>query len=72
MLTQASTLPIDCLKSPYELRRLQALHELNLLDTAPSDAFDRITRMAARLFGVAVAAVSSTGKSPVFQRHVRS
>jgi EAL domain-containing protein (putative c-di-GMP-specific phosphodiesterase class I)/GGDEF domain-containing protein len=58
MLTQASTLPIDCLKSPYELRRLQALHELNLLDTAPSDAFDRITRMAARLFGVAVAAVS--------------
>lgn len=31
-----------------EARRLQALRKLNLLDTPPSEAFDRITRMAAR------------------------
>ena len=30
-----------------EARRLEALNKLNLLDTPPSDAFDRITRMAA-------------------------
>lgn len=49
-----------CPGVPQEARRLQALHELNLLDTAPSDAFDRITRMAARLFDLPVAAVSLT------------
>ena len=49
-----------CAPSPYELRRLSALHELNLLDTAPSEAFDRITRMAARLFKLPIAAVSLT------------
>ena len=53
-------MPVDCLKSPYELRRQQALNELHLLDTAPSEAFDRITRMAARLFNLPVAAVSLT------------
>ena len=49
-----------CAPSPYELRRLSALRELNLLDTAPSEAFDRITRMAARLFKLPIAAVSLT------------
>jgi len=46
--------------APHELRRLQALRELQLLDTPPADAFDRITRMAARLFDLPVAAVSLT------------
>lgn len=45
-------------KTPDEMHRLQALHKLNLLDTAPTDEFDRITRLAARLFNVTVAAVS--------------
>jgi EAL domain-containing protein (putative c-di-GMP-specific phosphodiesterase class I)/GGDEF domain-containing protein len=43
-----------------EARRLEALYKLNLLDTAPSEAFDRITRMAARLFDLPIAAVSLT------------
>jgi EAL domain-containing protein (putative c-di-GMP-specific phosphodiesterase class I)/GGDEF domain-containing protein len=48
----------DYPRSLDEIHRLQALHKLNLLDTAPADAFDRITRMAARLFNVPLAAVS--------------
>lgn len=60
MPTEHATTSRDCLKTPYELRRLQALRELHLLDTPPSDAFDRITRMAARLFNLPVAAVSLT------------
>jgi EAL domain-containing protein (putative c-di-GMP-specific phosphodiesterase class I)/GGDEF domain-containing protein len=43
-----------------EARRLDALHKLNLLDTPPSEAFDRITRMAAKLFNLPIAAVSLT------------
>jgi EAL domain-containing protein (putative c-di-GMP-specific phosphodiesterase class I) len=53
------------MNSPYdaslrEAGRLDALRQLELLDTAPSEAFDRITRMAARLFGLPIAAVSLT------------
>jgi EAL domain-containing protein (putative c-di-GMP-specific phosphodiesterase class I)/GGDEF domain-containing protein len=51
---------LACLDTPDEVRRLHALRELHLLDTAPSEAFDRITRMAARLFDLPVAAVSLT------------
>ena len=43
-----------------EAARLEALHRLALLDSAPSEAFDRVTRMAALLFGVPFAAVSLT------------
>ena len=43
-----------------EAARLDVLHKLNLLDTAPSEAFDRITRMASRLFQLPIAAVSLT------------
>ena len=43
-----------------EEARLDALRRLNLLDTAPSEAFDRITRMASQLFGLPIAAVSLT------------
>ncbi|MFC5510079.1 ATP-binding protein [Massilia jejuensis] len=42
---------------PDEERRLQALRTLNLLDTAPEERFDRVTRLAADLFGVPVAMV---------------
>ncbi|CAN7206731.1 EAL domain-containing protein [Pseudoduganella sp. LjRoot289] len=49
------------LSSPLnEAKRLDALYKLNLLDTPPSEAFDRITRMAARLFKLPIAAVSLT------------
>ncbi|MGK6324325.1 EAL domain-containing protein [Sphingomonas sp. DT-51] len=40
--------------------RLNALYQLNLLDTSPSESFDRITRMASQIFGLPVAAVSLT------------
>jgi EAL domain-containing protein (putative c-di-GMP-specific phosphodiesterase class I)/GGDEF domain-containing protein len=43
-----------------EAERLDALQRLNLLDTPPSEAFDRITRMAAQVFRLPTAAVSLT------------
>lgn len=58
MLKEIVVAPGRNADTPYELRRLQALRELQLLDTPPADAFDRITRMAARLFNLPVAAVS--------------
>lgn len=45
-----------------EAARLDALYQLKLLDTPPSEHFDRITRMAAQIFGLPVAAVSLTDK----------
>ncbi len=44
----------------YERERLFALKQLNLLDTPPSESFDRITRMASQLFNLPIAAVSLT------------
>lgn len=41
-----------------ETERLAALHRLDLLDTAPEPAFERITRLAADLFNVPIALVS--------------
>lgn len=46
--------------SSYEQKRLYALRQLNLLDTPASESFDRITRMASKLFDLPVAAVSLT------------
>jgi len=43
-----------------EEARLGALHQLGLLDTSPSEAFDRITRMAGQIFALPIAAVSLT------------
>lgn len=45
-----------------EAARLDALHQLKLLDTPPSEHFDRITRMAAQIFGLPIAAVSLTDR----------
>jgi ribonuclease BN (tRNA processing enzyme)/DNA-binding response OmpR family regulator len=41
-----------------EERRIQALHELGILDTAAEERFDRCTRIAAALFDVPIALVS--------------
>tara|TARA_R110001599_G_scaffold74304_1_gene204985 strand:- start:1776 stop:3575 length:1800 start_codon:yes stop_codon:yes gene_type:complete len=46
-----------------EQDRLFALRQLNLLDTPPSESFDRITRMASQLFGLPIAAVSLTDQN---------
>ncbi|HSP06582.1 MAG TPA: PAS domain S-box protein, partial [Acidobacteriota bacterium] len=47
---------------PDEARRLQALQDLKILDTPPEERFDRITRLAARLFSVPVAYISLVDK----------
>jgi diguanylate cyclase (GGDEF)-like protein len=41
-----------------EPKRLDTLRALNILDTAPEERFDRLTRLARRLFGVPIALVS--------------
>lgn len=46
-----------------EQERLFALRQLNLLDTSPSESFDRITRMASQVFGLPIAAVSFTDEN---------
>jgi PAS domain S-box-containing protein len=43
---------------PEEAHRLQVLLNLNILDTPPEERFDRITRLASRLFDVPIALVS--------------
>jgi len=43
---------------PDEFLRLQALARYAVLDTMPEEAFDRLTRLAARLFGVPYALVT--------------
>ena len=43
-----------------EAARLNALRDLHLLDTPPSDSFDRITRMASKLFDAPVSTISLT------------
>ncbi|RZM32059.1 MAG: GAF domain-containing protein, partial [Sphingomonas sp.] len=45
-----------------EEARLDALYKLNLLDTPPSESFDRITRMASQIFSLPVSAVSLTDR----------
>lgn len=64
VLPQAAmnTLTNPSLLAPLSLEaaRLDALRRLDLLDTPPSEAFDRITRMAAHLFDLPIAAVSLT------------
>lgn len=41
-----------------EATRLETLRSLNILDSSPEERFDRLTRLARRLFGVPIALVS--------------
>jgi GAF domain-containing protein len=41
-----------------EKERLYQLRSAGILDTPPEERFDRVTRMARRLFGVPIALVS--------------
>jgi hypothetical protein len=47
----------------HEAERLKALRRYNILDTQPEAAFDRITALAARLFGMPIALVSLIDES---------
>jgi PAS domain S-box-containing protein len=46
-----------------EPERLAALHRYNILDTSPEAAFDRITKLAARLFNMPIALISLVDES---------
>jgi diguanylate cyclase (GGDEF)-like protein len=46
-----------------ELQRLDALYSLNILDTAPEERFDRITRLAAGIFNCAHATITLVDKN---------
>ena len=50
------------MRNENEEARLDALQKLNLLDTSPSESFDRITRMASQIFGLPISAVSLTDR----------
>lgn len=52
----------DPMTEAHEAARLDALHRLDLLDSPPSETFDRITRMASQIFDLPVAAVSLTDR----------
>jgi diguanylate cyclase (GGDEF)-like protein len=43
---------------PDEVRRIATLRELQVLDTPPEERFDRLTRLARRMFDVAIAHVT--------------
>jgi GAF domain-containing protein len=45
-------------KPENEAARLKALHDLGILDTFPEERYDRITRLAQRLFDVRIVAMS--------------
>ena len=49
---------LDPTLPPDETQRLAVLLNLNILDTAPEERFDRITRIAARMFQVPIALVT--------------
>lgn len=49
---QAPLIPQD------EAKRIATLRAYNILDTSPEERFDRITRLAKRLFDVPIALIS--------------
>lgn len=52
------TLPEDVGRALHDADRLAVLHELHVLDTPPDIDFDRISRLAAAMFGAPFAQVS--------------
>ena len=60
----ADILPLD------EAKRMAAVRRYNILDTPPDGAFDRITALAARRFGVPIAIVSIVDEDRIwFKSH---
>ena len=62
---KAVALPAD-LPAEEEERRLQALRRYDILDTPPDGAFDRVTSIAARLFGVPIAIVTLVDRDRIW------
>jgi len=57
---QIAAKPVD------DVSRLQTLRSLNILDTAPEERFDRLTRLAKALFDVPMASVSLVDENRVW------
>lgn len=53
-----------------EMARQRALDELALLDTPPEERFDRVTRLAQQLFGVAGSAINFVDRDRVWSKSV--
>jgi hypothetical protein len=51
-----------------EEERLAAVHRLGLLDTAPEERFDRVVRLAQRLFDVQIVAVNLIDEDRQFSK----
>lgn len=63
-MTDASIIPAD------EPRRLAAVRRYDILDTPPDGAFDRITALAARRFGVPISIISIVDEDRIwFKSH---
>lgn len=62
--------PLDFTQAPARIlahpERMAALYETALLDSAPEESFDRLTRVAARLLGAGTALVSLVDKDRQF------
>ncbi len=55
--------PVPAALSPNEDARIQALHNLGILDTSPETAFDTLTKIAAEVFATPIALVSLVDSS---------
>jgi diguanylate cyclase (GGDEF)-like protein len=55
-------------KPKDDFSRLQTLRSLNILDTDPEERFDRLTRLARRLFEVPIASVSLVDENRVWAK----
>ena len=63
-------MPVADIIPPDEAERLAAVRRYNILDTPPDGAFDRITALAARRFGVPIAIVSIVDEDRIwFKSH---
>ena len=58
--------PPQELSADQEERRLQVLRRYDILDTPPDGAFDRVTSLASRLFGVPIAIISLVDRDRIW------
>lgn len=57
--------------SPHELRRLAAVQKVRLLGTPAEERFDKITRLARRMFGVPMACLDIVGEKLAWLKSVQ-
>lgn len=57
--------------SPHESRRLAAVHKVRLLGTPAEERFDRITRLARRMFDVPMACIDIVGEKLAWLKSVQ-